>query len=82
MAHEIGRLPNTSKKDSSAAKANYGLNPDGTISVRNDGLKETGETTSMKGTAKPDDSGEPGRLLVRFDRFPANLFAGDYWIMM
>jgi apolipoprotein D and lipocalin family protein len=24
---------------------------------------------------------EPGKLKVRFNRFPANLFEGDYWIL-
>ncbi len=79
--HEIARLPNQFEKHLVAAKATYGLNPDGTISVRNDGLKMNGETTSIQGTAKPAESGDPGKLLVRFDRFPANLFAGDYWVL-
>lgn len=79
--HEIGRLPNPFERGLVAAKATYSVNPDGTISVRNDGLKENGETTSITGTAEPDDGIEPGKLLVRFDRFPANLFAGDYWIL-
>lgn len=79
--HEIARLPNQFEKDLVAAKATYGVNPDGTISVRNDGLKSDGETTSIEGTAKPAEAGDPGKLLVRFDRFPANLFAGDYWIL-
>lgn len=77
--HEIARLPNPFEKNLVAAKATYGINSDGTISVRNDGLKDSGETTSIKGTARP--AGDPGKLLVRFDRFPANLFAGDYWIL-
>ena len=79
--HEIARLPNTFERDLVAAKANYGLNPDGTISVQNEGLKMDGEKTSIKGTAKPANDSDPGKLLVRFDRFPANLFAGDYWIL-
>lgn len=79
--HEIARLPNTFEKGLVAATATYGVNRDGTISVRNDGLKEGGETTSIEGTAKPVKDGEPGKLEVRFDRFPANLFAGDYWIL-
>lgn len=79
--HEIARLPNPFERNLVAAKATYGVNSDGTISVRNEGLKADGETTSIEGTAKPADSSEPGRLLVRFDKFPANLFAGDYWIL-
>ncbi len=79
--HEIARLPNPFEKDLVAAKATYGVNPDGAISVRNEGLKSNGKTTSIQGTAKPAEAGAPGKLLVRFDRFPANLFAGDYWIL-
>ncbi len=79
--HEIARLPNTFEQGLVAAKATYGVNPDGTLSVRNDGIKKDGEKTSIEGTAKPANDSDPGKLLVRFDRFPANLFAGDYWIL-
>lgn len=79
--HEIARLPNPFEKNLVAAKATYAVNPDGTLSVRNDGLKKNGTRTSITGTAKPADPAEPGKLLVRFDDFPANLFAGDYWIL-
>jgi apolipoprotein D and lipocalin family protein len=79
--HEIARLPNPFEKDLVAAKATYGVNPDGTISVRNEGIKSNGKRTSIQGTAKPAPSGQPGQLLVRFDKFPTNLFAGDYWIL-
>lgn len=77
--HEVARLPNQFEKGLVAAKATYGLNADGSISVRNEGLKTNGDTTSIDGTATP--TGNSGKLLVRFDRFPASLFAGDYWIL-
>lgn len=79
--HEIARLPNTFEDDLIAAKATYGVNADGTVSVHNEGLKEDGETTSIKGTVKTSPSGAPGQLTVRFDKFPAILFSGDYWIL-
>lgn len=78
--HEIARLPNRFEKDVIAAKATYGLNKDGTLSVRNDGLKSDGERTSITGTATPVGDVTNGKLKVRFYRFPANLFAGDYWV--
>ncbi len=79
--HEIARLPNTFEQSLVAAKATYGINPDGSISVENEGLKASGEATSITGTAKPVNASDPGKLIVRFDRFPANLFVGDYWIL-
>ncbi len=77
--HEIARLPNTFERDLIAAKATYGTLPDGNLSVLNEGRKENGEQTSIHGTAR--SAGGPGKLEVRFDPFPANLFAGDYWIL-
>ena len=79
--HEIGRLPNRFEKDLVAATATYGVNPDGSLSVKNNGLKADGETTEIEGGATQPDPKQPGKLEVRFDRFPANLFAGDYWIL-
>lgn len=49
--------------------------------MRNEGLKEDGSRTSINGTARQPERDEPGKLLVRFDKFPANLFEGDYWIL-
>ncbi|QTN30849.1 lipocalin family protein [Akkermansiaceae bacterium] len=79
--HEIARLPNFFEKGLVAAKASYGVNDDGSISVHNQGLRSDGKLTSIKGTARPADPSAPGKLLVRFDAFPANLFEGDYWIL-
>jgi len=79
--HEIARLPNPFQKNLVAAKAIYKANPNGTISVRNEGLKDDGTRTSIAGTARQPEPGDTGKLLVRFDKFPANLFEGDYWIL-
>jgi apolipoprotein D and lipocalin family protein len=79
--HEIGRLPNRFERDLVAAKAIYRPNNDGTIHVRNIGLKQDGSRTSIEGTAVIPDPEEPGKLVVRFHEFPANVFAGDYWIL-
>ena len=76
--HEVARLPNRFEKDLVAAKATYGVGLDGPVSVWNQGLKEDGEITNITGTANV--VGE-GKLKVRFKPFPANLFAGDYWIL-
>lgn len=79
--HEVGRLPNRFEKDLVAAKATYAFKKDGSLSVHNEGLKDGGEKTSIKGAATVPDSKQPGRLKVRFDPFPAKLFAGDYWVL-
>lgn len=79
--HEIARLPNTFEKDLVAAKATYQAKPDGTLSVHNEGLKDTGTLTSITGIARQPSPNDPGKLKVRFDKFPANLFEGDYWIL-
>ncbi|GHC43906.1 lipocalin family protein [Roseibacillus persicicus] len=79
--HEVGRLPNRFEKDLVAAKATYALQKDGSLKVTNDGLKADGEKTSIEGAATVPDPKQPGRLKVRFDPFPASLFAGDYWVL-
>lgn len=79
--HEIGRLPNPFEKGLVAAKAIYETDSGGTIRILNEGLKANGEKKSIGGTAKPANNSDPGKLLVRFDRFPATLFIGDYWIL-
>ena len=79
--HEVGRLPNRFEKDLVAATATYGVNPDGSLSVKNNGLKSNGERTEIEGNATQPDPKQPGKLEVRFNRFPANLFAGDYWVI-
>lgn len=79
--HEIGRLPNRFERDLVAATATYTARPDGSLTVRNDGLKSSGKLSSIEGRATQPDPQDPGKLKVRFNPFPANLFAGDYWIL-
>ena len=79
--HEIARLPNPFEKGLVAAKATYGLNQDGSLSVKNEGLKNDGRQTSITGRATPMGDISEGKLKVRFDKFPVSLFAGDYWIL-
>lgn len=76
--HEIARLPNRFEKNVVAATARYDLKKTGDLTVRNDGLKADGTRTSIEGRATPVG---PGKLKVRFNRFPANLFAGNYWVL-
>jgi|TARA_B110000914_G_scaffold90147_1_gene79215 apolipoprotein D and lipocalin family protein len=76
--HEVSRLPNRFEKGIVAAKATYGVGLDGPISVRNKGLKANGKLTSISGSASVVGD---GKLKVRFDPFPLNLFLQDYWIL-
>jgi apolipoprotein D and lipocalin family protein len=79
--HEIARLPNPFERNLVAATATYQAMPGGAIHVVNEGLKENGTRTSITGTARQAAPDDPGKLLVRFDKFPANLIEGDYWIL-
>lgn len=79
--HEIGRLPNRFEKDVVAAKATYGVREIAGLSVKNEGLKVNGEKTQIQGAVTQPDPKQPGKLEVRFQNFPANLFKGDYWIL-
>ena len=81
--HEVARLPNFFERNLVAAKATYGLQENGEISVHNEGLKAGGEKTSIRGRATfvRNTPKEEAWLKVRFNRFPASLFAGDYLIL-
>ncbi len=79
--HEVARLPNFFERDVVAAKAIYGVREEGGLTVKNLGLKDDGERTEITGKATAPDPAVPAKLKVRFDRFPANLFAGDYWVL-
>ena len=79
--HEVGRLPTPFQKNMIAAKATYDVLPDGSLSVKNEGLKGNGKYSSINGRVTTPDVSEPGKLKVRFNKFPVNLFQGDYWIL-
>lgn len=76
--HEIARLPNRFEKGVIAAKATYAVVGAEVLSVKNEGIKESGKTTEIEGRAKAVG---PAKLKVKFNPFPANLFAGDYWVL-
>ncbi|MFT6861874.1 MAG: apolipoprotein D and lipocalin family protein [Akkermansiaceae bacterium] len=76
--HEVARLPNRFEQGLVAAKATYGVGLDGPLSIRNEGLKANGQMSTITGSANVVGK---GKLKVRFDPFPANLFAGDYWVL-
>lgn len=76
--YEIARLPNSFEKGLVCCTAEYGIRPDGKISVINRGVRETdpSKTSSVTGKAWQPDQNEPGRLKVQFF-WP---FSGGYYI--
>ena len=81
--YEIAKFPVFFERGLVAVTAEYTLEDDGRIRVINRGLKESfdGKASMIQGRAKVPDPEQPGKLRVRFDPFPARLFAGDYWIV-
>jgi len=77
--YEIARFPNRFERGCAGVTAEYGRNPDGTISVRNTGRggSPTGPAEVAEGTARVVG---PGKLTVNF--VPWLPFAkGDYWVL-
>ena len=74
--YEIARLPHIFEKDMDYVKANYSLNPDGSVKVVNSGLKK-GKPKSIVGIAKFNGPENVGNLEVSFFR----PFWGDYKII-
>ncbi|MCG3268994.1 lipocalin family protein [Yoonia sp. I 8.24] len=75
--HEVARFPVSFQKDCAGATADYGVQPDGSLSVLNicrnaDGTERTRITGSTEVVG-------PGRFIVRFDGVP--FVAADYWVL-
>lgn len=82
--YEIGRLPNRFQKASERAVAEYGVRPDGLVSVKNTAIARDGGKRSIEGRAEPVAGSNNARLKVRFNGIaglvPASN-AGNYWII-
>lgn len=76
---EIARFPNRFERGCAGVTAEYGRNPDGTISVRNTCRKGTltGPIKVAEGTARVVG---PGKLIVNFVRW-LPFAKGDYWVL-
>ncbi|MBL8530802.1 MAG: lipocalin family protein [Hyphomonadaceae bacterium] len=72
--HEQARLPNWFERGCTRATAEYGVRPDGLISVRNTCFRENGRDEVANGRARV--VGE-GQLKVSF----FGPFWGDYWVL-
>lgn len=83
--HEIARLPMPFQNANESAVAEYGSNPDGTISVHNIATRRDGSQHDIRGTATVLNPGENTRLAVRFSTWFGPLIPvpkeGNYWIL-
>jgi len=82
---EIARLPMPFQKADEAAMAEYGSNPDNTLSVRNIAIRPDGSQHDIRGYAKVLNPPENTKLAVRFRTWFGPLIpvpkAGNYWVL-
>jgi len=82
---EIARLPMPFQKAGEAAIAEYGVNPDGTLFVRNIAVRADGSQHDIRGYAKVLNPPENTKLAVRFRTWFGPLIpvpqAGNYWVL-
>jgi len=82
---EIARLPMPFQKAGEAAMAEYGSNPDNTLSVRNIAIRPDGSQHDIRGYAKVLNPPENTKLAVRFRTWFGPLIPvpkeGNYWVL-
>lgn len=82
--HEIARLPNFFQKEGARAIADYTVQPDGSVKVRNTEVRADGTQKSIEGRATPAQDSGNARLRVKFGGFAAIAPVpkdGNYWIV-
>lgn len=81
--YEIARFPVFFQRGLVAVTAQYSLEDDNRIRVKNRGLKRSfdGKVSSIEGYASIPDPESPTKLRIRFDPFPVRYFPADYWIV-
>ena len=82
--HEVARLPNSFQRDDSTAMAEYSVNPDGTIGVRNTEMRPDGTTKVAIGKASAVPGSNQARLRVKFQGLASlapDPKEGNYWII-
>ena len=83
--HEVARLPMPFQRANEAAAAEYGLNPDGTLSVHNIAIRKNGTQHDIRGYATSLNPPENTKLAVRFSTWFAPFIPvpkeGNYWIL-
>ena len=80
---EIARFPVFFQRGLVGVTAEYTLEPDGRIRVKNQGFKKTleGKVSAIQGYATIPDQDDPAKLRVRFNPFPVRFFPADYWVV-
>ena len=82
---EIARLPMPFQKASDAAMAEYGSNPDGTVSVHNIAIRPDGSQHDIRGRAKVLNPPANTKFAVRFSTWFGPLIPvpkeGNYWVL-
>ena len=82
---EIARLPMPFQKAGEAAIAEYGVNPDGTLSVRNIAVRADVSQHDILGDAKVLNPPQNTKLAVRFRTWFGPLIPvpneGNYWVL-
>jgi len=83
--YEIARLPMAFQKADEAARAEYGKNADGTVSVHNTAVRPDGTEHGIKGYAKVLNPPQNSKLAVRFKTWFGPLIPvpkqGNYWVL-
>jgi apolipoprotein D and lipocalin family protein len=83
--YEIARLPMPFQRADEAALAEYGLKPDGTLTVHNVAIRPDGTQHDIHGCAKVLNPPENTKLAVRFNTWFGPLIPvpkeGNYWIL-
>lgn len=83
--YEIARLPMLFQKADEAARAEYGKNSDGTVSVHNTAVRPDGTEHGIKGYAKVLNPPQNSKLAVRFKTWFGPFIPvpkeGNYWIL-
>lgn len=82
--HEIASNPVFFNRNLVGVTAEYGVISDTQVSVLNTGYVDSldGRKQTITGKATVVEPETNSKLQVRFDRFPVNLFPGNYWIVL
>lgn len=83
--YEMARLPNFFQKANEGAIAEYQLQSDGLVGVRNVALRPDGSTREIRGSAEAVNPPDNSKLKVRFHTWFGWLIPtpreGNYWIL-